>query len=225
MKRFNLLYSSLFALAAFPAVAQINQTPIHSNGNQIFTTAEEKLKTEGSMYYQENYMPAKIEGTDEIVLLRYNAYLDQFEINNQQEQTQGVIAKEADKDITFSGGDTFAYVQYKDDKGQQVNGYLEVINNGPKVKIFKSQKIYLQPGKPSRNSYQSAKAPVLKQADAELFIQLPNSTQAVPFDGKKDLAKVVGKEKEVLDYIKQNKLDVEKDTDLQKLATYVETII
>lgn len=225
MKRFKLFFW-IAALTSLSAAAQIQQTPVHSGGNQIYTISEEKLSTQGSMYYNEKYMPAKITGSEDIVLVRYNAYLDQFEINNPQAQTETVLNKETGKDIVFSGsGDTYSYVQYKDDKDEVVNGYLKLVSDSP-VKIYKTEKIYLQQGKPTKNSYQSATPPVLKHSDVDFYILLPGSTQATFFDGKKDFAKLIpGKEKEVLDYIKTNKLDLEKDADLQKLATFVETLV
>ncbi len=226
MKRLNLFYGAVVTLSGLSAFAQIQQTPIHSNGNQIYAISEEKLSTQGSMYFDEKYMPAKVSGSDETVMLRYNAYLDQFEINNPQEQKESVFRKENGKDITFLGtGATYSFVQYKNEDNEVVNGYLRVINNG-KVKIFKSERIYLQQGKPTKNSYQSATAPQLKHANTDFYVLLPNTTQAAYFDGKKDFSKLIpGKEKEVLDYIKTNKLDLEKDADLQKLAGYVETLV
>jgi hypothetical protein len=226
MKRLHLFYSIL-ALSSLPAVAQINQTPVHSNGNQIYTYGEEKLATQGSMYYIDKYLPAKITGSDEVVLARYNAYLDQFEISNPQAQTESVLKGEVGKDVTFTGSEiTYSYVEYKNKKGEVNNGYLTAIDNGAKVKIYKSEKIYLQEGAPSKNSYQPAKPPVLKHSDAEFYVLLPGKTQAIFFDGKKDFAKLIpGKEKEVLNYIKTNKLDLENNADLLKLGAYVETIL
>jgi hypothetical protein len=225
MKRFTLLLGFV-TITSLSVNAQINQTPVHSNGNQIYTYGEEKLETQGSAYYLDKYMPAKMTGSDEIILLRYNAYLDQFELNNPQTQTEMVLPKDAGKDIVFSGsGDTYSYIQYKNDKDEVVNGYLKVVSNTP-VKIYKTERIFLQQGKPTKNSYQSAKPPVLKHADVDFYILLPGSTQASFFDGKKDFAKLIpGKEKEVLEYIKTNKLDLDKDADLQKLSAYVETVL
>lgn len=226
MKRLNLFYGIL-ALSSLSAVAQVNQTPVHSNGNQIYTYGEEKLATQGSMYYNDKYMPAKVTGSEDIVLVRYNAYLDQFEVSNPQAQTESVLKGESGTDVVFSGsGTTYSYVEYKDEDGEVDNGYLILVSSSPKIKIFKSEKIFLQEGAPSKNSYQPAKAPILKHADTEFYVLLPNKTQATYFDGKKDFAKLVpGKEKEVLNYIKSNKLDLEKDTDLAKLGSYVETLI
>lgn len=224
MKRFTLIFGAL--IASLPAVAQINQTPVHSGGNQIFTTAEKELAVKGTVFIDEKFMPAKLSDSDTPVLVRYNAVDDEFEENNSLKQTTGTLPKTDGQIITFTGsGKAYTLQQYKTDDNEVIDGYLNVISNG-KVKIYKRERIFLQEGKQSKNSYQSAKAPEYKRASDEFYVLLPGSTQANFFDGKKDFAKLIpGKEKEVLDYIKTNKLDLEKDADLQKLATFVETLV
>jgi hypothetical protein len=227
MKRLNLFYAGLFAVISAPAFAQVNQTPVHSNGNQIFVTAEKELEATGSMFINDKYMPAKISGTDTTVLLRYNAYSDQFEISNPQEQSVKPLSEQNNTTISFvSSGDAYALENYKTEDKEEITGYLNIISDGSKVKIYKRERIYLQPGKASRNSYQTAQAPSYKRAEDEYYAKIGNATEASFFDGKKEFSKLIpGKEKEVLEYIKKNNIDIEKATDLQKLAAYVETIL
>jgi hypothetical protein len=227
MKRLNLLYAGLFTIVSASAFAQINQTPVHTGGGQIYATAEKALAATGSMYISENYMPAKLSNNDMTQLLRYNAYGDYFEMSNPQEQAIKQLPKQNDVTIKFVGtGETYTIANYKNEDGNAVNGYLNVIADGAKVKIYKREKVNLQPGKSSANSYQTSKAPAYKRADDEFYVKVGTAAEASFFDGKKDFAKLVpGKEKEVLEFIKKNDIDTEETADLQKLATFVETII
>lgn len=227
MKRLNLFYAGLFAVISAPAFAQVNQTPVHTGGNQIAVAKEKELAATGSMYVNDTYLPAKLSNNENVVLLRYNAYGDYFEMNNPQEQSVKKLPLESGVKINFTGtGEEYTVVNYNPEKGDAITGYLNIIADNSKIKIYKRERVYLQPGKTSANSYQAAKAPVYKRATDEFYVQAGNASQASFFDGKKDLAKLIpGKEKEVLEYIKKNNIDIEKATDLQKLAAYVETIL
>jgi len=226
MKQSNLFYSALFAMASVSAFAQINQTPVHSGG-QIYVSKEKELAATGSMYITEAYQPAKLSNNENVMLLRYNAYQDYFEMNNPQEQSVKQLPKEKGVTITFSaGGAVYTLANYKNEEGNSQFGYLNVVADGAKVKVYKREHVYLQPGKTSANSYQSSKAASYKKADDEFYVKIGNAAEASFFESKKDFAKLVpGKEKEVLEYIKKNNIDTEKAADLQKLAAFVETII
>ena len=224
MKRLNLFCTAFFGIASFVANAQVNQTPVH--GGQIYVQGEKALAATGTMFANDKYMPAKLSNNDKTVLLRYNAYSDYFEMSSPEEQTIKGLPKMDGVTVTFiNTGEAYRLENYKNEKGESVNGYLSIISDNPKVKIFKTERIFLQPGTIANNSYQTSKAAVYKKKSAEYYVKIGNA-EAVFFDGKKDFAKLVpGKGKEVLEYIKTNKLDLENPTDLQKLAEYTGSIL
>lgn len=224
MKKLSLLFATAFAITTFSVSAQINQTPVH--GGQIYVAKEKEKAATGTMYLEENYMPAKVSNNDTPQLLRYNAYSDYFEVNNPQEQQVKVLPKQEGVTITFNGnGQTYAFVPYVAGEGDKHNGYLNVISSTPKVKIYKREHIYLQAGSISSNSYQTSKAPTYRKAKDEFYVQIGDE-EAQYFSGKKDYAKLVpGKSKEVLDYIKKNSIDLDEATGLQKLADYTASIL
>jgi len=227
MKRLNLFCTALLAIASFAANAQINQTPVYAGGSQISSVSGEKtLSATGSMYTLDKYMPAKLSNNDKVMLVRYNAYSDYFEISNPQEQNVKSLPKIDNVTITFTNsGEVYTLQNYKTDKGESVNGYLNVISDNPKVKIYKRERVYLQPGTTAGNSYQTSKAPAYKRAADEFYVKVGDA-ETTYFDGKKDFAKLLpAKSKEVLEFIKTNKLDLEKATDLQKLGQYTNGIL
>lgn len=226
MKPLNLLCTAVLGVTAITANAQINQTPVHSSGGQIYVQGEKMQAATGSMFTEDKYLPAKASNNDQTLLLRYNAYSDYFEVSNPQEQSIKALPKQANVTITFNqSGESYTLTDYKTEKGEAINGYLNVISDNPKVKIYKRERVYLQSGSVSSNSYQTSKAPAYKKAADEFYVKVGNEA-ATFFDGKKDFAKFIpGKSKEVLEYIKKEKINLENATDLQKLAEYTATIL
>ena len=226
MKRLNLFCAALLGLTTLAASAQINQTPVHSGG-QIYVQAEKGLAATGSMFTSDQYMPAKASNNPgTTLLLRYNAYADLFEMSNPQEQTVKVFPKQPNVTITFSqNAESYTLDTYKTEKGETITGYLNIISDNPKIKIYKRERVYLQQGSVPANSYQTAKAPAYKRAADEFYVKVGDG-EATFFDDKKDYAKLVpGKSKEVLEFIKSNKINLENATDLQKLAEYSASVL
>ena len=179
------------------------------------------------MYTNEKFLPAKLSTATNTVLLRYNAYSDYFEMNSPTEGATKNLPKDPATEITFvSTNKTYALVDYTTDKGDQETGYLYVINDNDKVKFYKRERIVLQPESFPNNSYQTYKAANYKKVDDELYVFV-QGRGIVPFSSnKKQFAKLIpGKDKEVLDYIKQNKISLDKEHDLVKLGAYLQTIL
>lgn len=221
MKNLNLFYVAAFALTSALATAQINQTPVFSG--QISQKKEQSQAATGSKFLNEKFMPAKVTGYDKTVLVRYNAYADNFEIADPIEGTEKVLPHQADVIITFTGtGESYTMQEYKTDKDEIKKGYLNIISDNPDVKIYKREKIFLQPEVFPGNSYQTYKPAAYKKLEDEFYIKIKGEG-TVFFSGKKDLAKLVpAKSKEILDFIKKNKLDLEKETDLEQVGAYLQ---
>ncbi len=226
MKNLNLIVTAGIALTTALASAQIQQTPVYGGGNQIMIAKEKSQAATGSMFTSEKYMPAKISTYDKTVLARYNAYADKFEINNPLDGTVTILPLQSDVTITFnSTGEIYQMHQYKTDDDEVKNGYLSTISDKPNVKIFKRERIYLQPEVFPANSYQTYKPANYKKVDDEFYISLKGQ-EALYFSSKKDLAKLIpAKSKEILSFIKKNKLDLEKEADLEQLGNYIDGIL
>jgi len=225
MKKQNLFYVAAIAFTSAFATAQVNQTPVHSGG-QISVMKEKSQAATGSMFTNDKYMPAKVSNGDKVVLARYNAYADNFEISDPQAGTTSILRMESGITITFnSTGEAYTIQQYKTNKDEVKTGYLNIISEKPNVKIYKRERVFLQPESFPASSYQTYKPAHYKKLDDEFYIKVKDQ-DAVYFSGKKELAKILpAKSKEILDFIKQNKLDLEKESDLQKLGVYLDGII
>ncbi len=223
MKNLNLFYTAAVALTSVIASAQVQQTPVHSGGNQVYIAREKSQPATGSMYVSDKYMPATVTGYDKVILARYNAYADNFEISDPVAGTNRVLPLQSDVTIKFNGtGDVYSVQQYKNDDDELKTGYLSLVSDKPNVKIFKKEKVSLQPEVFPASSYQTYKPANYKKSDDEFYIKIKDQ-DAVYFSSKKDLAKLVpSKSKEILSFIKKNKLDLEKETDLEQVGAYLD---
>lgn len=226
MKNLNVFYTAAIALTSVIATAQVQQTPVHSGGGQIYLMKEKSQAATGSMYVTEKALPARVSNNDKTVLARYNAYADNIEISDPIAGTTSVLPQQKDVTVTFNNtGDSYSLQQYKTKDEELKTGYLSVISDKENVKIFKREKIFLQPEVFPASSYQSYKPANYKKLDDEYYVKIKDQ-DAQYFSGKKDLAKLFpAKTKEVLDFIKKNKLDLEKPADLEKLGDFLNSAI
>jgi hypothetical protein len=224
MKTTGLLLLTAFGLSSYVSHSQYTQSRM--SGGQIITSKEKSQTATGTMYTSENYMPARISNSTNTVLLRYNAYQDYFEMSNPQEGKTVILPKDAGVTVKFvNSNQSYAVVDYKTEKGEAVNGYLTVISDSPNVKMYRRERVFLQPESFPGNSYQSYKPAAYKRGSDEFYIKVKDS-EAVFISSKKDLAKLFPeKSKEILDFIKKNKIDLEQEESLAKLGSYLDTIL
>ncbi|MFP9112510.1 hypothetical protein ACLI1A_01110 [Flavobacterium sp. RHBU_3] len=226
MKNLNYLLAAALLGTALSANAQINQTPITGNGGQIMMPgSKSNANVQGSMYINEAFLPAKIgESSNSNQMLRYNAYSDYFEISYPQEQTVKSLPKQPGTVITFATGEQYVLINFVKDKAEN-SGYMQLLGNNAKVKIYKREHIYLQAASKPDNGYGSEKPATYKKDSDEFYVQIGDAP-AQYFSSKKSFSKLVpGKSEEILNFIKQNKIDLEKGEDLAKLAEYTASII
>ncbi len=226
MKNLKFTITALAIFLSLSSIAQVNTTVKHSDGRQLTERRESSQPATGSMYINERYMPAQVTGYDNNVLVRYNAYSDYFEINNTKTGQAETLSKNPEVEITVvSTNQTYKVLEYKTEKGETHYGYLTVISEGPKVSLYKKETIVLQPEFFPSNSYQSYKAANYKKSDDEYYIKLNN--EIVYLSSKsKHLAKMMPEQdKEIKTFIKKNKISLDKEQDLVKLADYLQTIL
>lgn len=223
-------FTRLFIIPAVlvSGMALAQQTYINTNSGRIDYIYNKKAASEaatGSQYYIENFSAARIDGSNEISSVRYNAYNDELEVKVGEEIK--ILQPKENQVITLTNGKAaYEYVQYVNEDKNTNQNYLVIVSNQPKVKIYKKEKITLEPEKQPTGGYQKYKAPAYKKEDAEYYIKM-NDGQATWFKNKsKDVARLVpGKENEIKEYIKKNKIDVSEDAGLDRLGQYLNTIL
>jgi len=226
MKKLTFILTAFASFATLIASAQVRQTVGDSDGRSLTARKEKSQPATGSMFINDKFLPAKVSGAQSTVLLRYNAYADNFEMSNPQANENKILPKDPNSDITFVSDDKkYVLADYRTEDGNTNNGYLIAVSEGAKVKIYKKERITMTQEFFPSNSYQVYKPANYKKADDEFYVKIGDKEPAF-FSSKKEFAKLVdGKNKEVLDFIKKNNIDVEKEADLVKLSAYVETLI
>lgn len=226
MKNLKLTVTGLSIFLSLAATAQVNTATIQTDGSQIRQSKGTSQPATGSMYINERYMPAKVTGYDNNIMVRYNAYSDYFEIKNDQSDQVQNLPKNPEVEVTLvSTNNTYRVFEYKNEKGETNYGYLNVISEGPKVSFYKKELISLQPEFFPSNSYQTYKPANYKKEDNEYYIKLNNEIMFLPSKSKHFAKMMDENDKEVKTFIKKNNIDLEKEQDLVKLAEYLETIL
>lgn len=233
MRKIQFLGVLALAFAPFAVSAQqnmpgsINQSPIHSGGQVQLKKAVNNTVV-GTVYLNERPMGANINGSNDLILVRYNAFNDNFEKVDQATGETTSMPRTAASRIKFvSDRKEYVVVNYLSKKKQATTGYLNILSENPALTIYKKESVALIPAREAENSYAQSKPATYKRAKDEFYITVGDAKSAVPLpDNKKDFAKLFpAKEKEILAYIKDNKIDLEKESDLLKIGTYLPTIL
>ena len=216
---FTALLTTTFATA--------QQTYVNTNGSMdyMYTKKAPSEPAGGTQYFIESFNTAKIDDSKDIALVRYNAYTDEMELKIHNE----IVVLEPKEGMTIrlvNNQANYTFTQYTNEDGVASQNYLVIISDNPNLKIFKRERIYLQPEQHPQGGYQKYKAPLYKKLNPEYYIQMNDGNIVYMSDRKKDIIDLIaGKEKEVKDFIKENKIKVSDDKDLQLLGNFMSTLL
>jgi hypothetical protein len=210
-------------LIANTAVAQ--QTNINQAGRigMVYSKKAESQPANGTQYFLEQFYPAKVGDSNDIVFVRYNAYTDELEIKVVEEIK--VLKPVENQFITLTNGKAkYQYVTFTNTDNIVNQKYLIVISDNPNISIYKKEAIQLVPEQQPTGGYQKYKAPYYKKLDAEYYIKKDGQIVPLPEKKKEILSMFPGKEKQIEAFIKENKLSVNEDADLNKLGTFLNSL-
>ncbi len=197
---------------------------INNSGSSIINKSSMGAKPMGSQYFNEGYAPANLQDMG-ITMIKYNAYLDQIEIKSAADQTSVLNVQEGQLITTTDGKNAYEFVSYVTDDNETVKGYLNLISNNSQVKIYERLRVFLQPETDTKSGYEAYKPPTYKKASTKYFIKIKDN-KIVQFNKKKEIFELFpGKEKQINEYIKSNKISLSDEADLSKLGTYLDSLI
>lgn len=184
---------------------------------------------QGSAYIQDNFMPAKLSLPDgtKIFKLRYNAYSDEIEIENQGGNPNALNKNIDNLLIVFVSDDkTYEAIDYIDDKGNINKGYfVHVTSSDNDYQLLMKETVIFIDKKPAKTGYDKTKPAQLKRLDDTYYVSLDNNPAVELPSNKKNLSKVFPEHsKEVLEFIKDNRIKTTKKEDLIKLINYINTL-
>ena len=209
------------------SIAVAQQTYVDPGGsvNLIYSKKAPSEPAQGTQYFIEAFSPAKVDGSKDISVVRYNAYSDELEVKVNEEIM--VLQPKADQVIRLTNGRAaYQYTEYSNKENVGSQHYLLLVSENPNLKIFKKERIYLQPEEHPSGGYQKYKAPMYKKADTEYYIQKNNGQVTYMSTKKKDiLALVPGKENEIKNFMKENSISTSDDEDLKKLGAFLNSLL
>lgn len=151
--------------------------------------------------------------------LRYNAYEDEMEFF-QNDETY-FANKEEGMEISFPDlKKTYVCLIYNVDSNRKL-GYLVLLQKGVKYNLYKREKVELLKGEKSPNAYsKDANDYYAKEKDIYL-VSIDNKYYKLP-KSIKDLTEIpFANPKNVMDFAKANKINLNKEADLIKLVDFI----
>jgi hypothetical protein len=212
--------SLLFTDFAF-SQSDSEQTLRHATSVTSFDARSRDV--EGSIYINDELLPAKLSNSEIIYAARYDAYQDEMEI--QRDGKLFYLPKTFDVTITFLNSNKTYQVYSYDDKGTLRAGYFAMLEKGEKISLLNREKIKFVEEVMPKSGYEKYKPPMLKRESDQFFIGYKNNT-TVPLPKKKDeiLALFSSKANEVQSYAKSNKLGFKKSEDLIEIFRFYNSL-
>nr|WP_317631280.1 hypothetical protein [uncultured Flavobacterium sp.] len=207
------------ALVGLFTTSNYAQQDFQLQGQSLYTYGiNKKSEAQGSKYLTEGFLEAKIDDSVKDFPLRFNAFENKFEHKNDSGQV--IVLDNVYNKIAFSTGLTFELITYTNLENNVNKEYLELINLSSR-NLFKTNKITFIDAKAPVNGYDTAKPAkyvpgkssyIVKYGDK--YFELPKKT--------KELEKMFPeKSEELKSFVKTNKTKLDKESDLIKLAQFL----
>jgi|TARA_B110000967_G_scaffold3759_1_gene3826 hypothetical protein len=200
-------------------------------GRFVNINIEDDPNIEGSQYLTEQFMSSKVSSMPgKIYGVRYNIFKDEMEFRDTNNDLFALSKSDDSVVITFTEPNvSYHLFKYKDDYKNVIlqKGYFVKLNNeGPNF-ILKKKTILFFAEKQSKTGYDLAKPATYKSVKDRTYIKLASKEAAVLLEtNKKKLAKNLfpSNSKEILNFIKTNKIKLSKDDDLIKFVAFLNTL-
>lgn len=184
----------------------------------------EAIKDEA--YANPNFLSGNIYQEDKIIKagvpMRYNALADEIEIKKTpSDESYSALIKDPEIFVKI-GSDIYLFVPFQG--SNEKGGYFNVLSDGKTYDLYKKTSSEFIEGKKAETTYQRDTPPSFKKSITYFlvdkngrFLEMPNS--------KSRILRMMDKNKsEIRSYIKENKLDLDKESDLIKVISYFDSL-
>lgn len=177
-------------------------------------------------YSNPNFLQGKIFQGDQLIKddvpMRYNAFADEIEIKkNNTSENYSALIKDPNIFVKILK-DIYVFVPFQG--SNEKGGYFNVLSDGKTYDLYKKTTAIFREPRKARTTYEKdmppsfVKTTIYYLVQNGTFLEMPNS--------KSKVLKMMSKKKnEIKDYIKQNNLDIDKETDMIKLVSYFDSIL
>jgi len=203
-----------------------------NNGLMISTTAKKRtnVNIEGTPFINESFLPIKLTSfEDRNLQARYNGYNGDMEVLDVSQGTVFVLNKNmSDYEVTFIGLDkTYSIFNYIDEDGYISKDFFIKLSTNNNVSLLKKESVHYIGERIAVSTYDKARDARYKRANDEYYILFTGEDQNAQLlpRRKKDIAKLIPEHsKDILSYIKTNKIKTSREEDLIKLVNYMSTL-
>ncbi len=202
-----------------------SQTLVTSNTGLIYEIDRSDKTIQGSPYVDEVFLPARVKADiEQIFNARYNAVTDEVEVETEKNTVQAINKLLPGITVVFlKDNKIYKGMTYFNEEGQSVTGYLiPITTENANVKLFSKEKIVFIDRIPAKSSYQEAKPAKFDRLEDTYFITIDKDIAKPLSKNKKEIAALFpNHEKQVLNYISSEKLNIKKKEDLVKLIVHI----
>ncbi|WP_177761145.1 hypothetical protein [Flavobacterium sp. I3-2] len=224
MKKITFILSTLTLLSFSDSFAQVSAQGVSGRGTLTFyrSNSDNKPSVIGSEYIIEEYKSAKVNQGNQSFQIRFNAHNNVMEYKKDDENL--ILIKKDNTFIEFSDGRSYELISYTDKKGKTFDSYLYLIKNAGKISIYKYEKINYVEARPAVNTYDTGSPAEYKRASDSFYIKVGDKVSELPTKQKDYIKMFPGKESEIKEYFKSNKINFKDNADLTKLAMFLNSI-
>lgn len=175
----------------------------------------------GTPYVKETFVPARINDYKNTHLIRFNAAQDEMEVKTNGKDIS-ILSKTDKYHIKLVDGTGLVYnnLNYMDD-GSVKNGYfISVKTNTENIKLFRKEIIRFTVGKAAQTSLEQDVPSKFTSQNDRFYLQLNQTTALTEIPFSKKLFLKEFNEKDVKSFLKKEKLDIKKETDLIRVIEF-----
>jgi len=182
------------------------------------------VNVKGTPYLSEFFMPATIYPDDDLFFVKYNVVDDEVEVK--LSATRTIILNNSFKKYTIVFKESKEKIVTLDEDGKKDPSYFFEVKKTDKASIYKKKtKNFIQATKATDN-YSKDKPARFSKLEEIFYIQLTpeGSVKELPKKKKAFLAMFQNNQNDVKDFIGKNKIKLNKEEDLVKLFTFIESL-
>ena len=178
----------------------------------------------GNQFINDKFASAYVNGGNTAFQIRFNPYLNIMEYNKDGEILN--LTRESNTTIEFLGntGAKYVLVSYNNKRNEENKDYLRVIYEGSKVNFYVLEKISLKAATKASNSYESDKQAEYIRSKDEIYMSFDGKTSPSPSKVKDVIKMMPTHEKEIKSFVKDQKIDFNKEIDLKKLGAFLDQL-
>ncbi len=182
-------------------------------------------KIQGSQYFVEEFKLATVSGVEQNLMVRYNAYTDQVEVENENKEVFSLTKKNPYQTIFISSTQKkIQLLNYKIDNNE-INGYLVELLNENKIALYRRDKVNLQKGKEPKNSYESFVPTRMIKANEEYYLSIKGEIPVKISKNRKQIQELFPEKKEELNlFFKKNDYSLKDEKSLIEIAKFLSTL-